>query len=307
MNGLLFSTRNKIIAAGIFIAMLLALVLTIIVLQQQQNIRQEASTQPDILVTVAGNPITRQDVNVYSDTMYQTVPTDIASLQVMLNELIEKRLIESIAQREGITATDSEIQSQIQRDGFTDFINDPVVSATAKESVIKRKLELKYTKTREAFTVGFWIPPLDYGVPIPEDQIELVAQQRLNAQDALLEIEELLESGEDPYDTALIVSQNFPSLAPIMAVNGYIVSEQTNTKPMTEPVIYSYQAGRSNLTFFRTLFSLEPGQIGVAEDPQTNAGGSVIHVISKTDGPFDNYSGWFGEVKNKEVVVINRL
>lgn len=302
--------RNKYIAIIVILILLIAIGLTLIVLQRQQNLRQEASgptEQSNELAVVGGTPITRQDVLQYANTMYKTLPSDSATLNVMLGELIEKRVIELVTQREGITVTNDEILRQVQRDGFTDFANDPSVLETSREQVLKRKIERRFTKSRDAFTIGFWVPPQDYGVPIPEDQVDAVTEQRQISDQVISEIEERMNNGEDAFDIALEMNETYPVLASIMSVNGFVVDKEENASLMTEPILYSYQAGRSGLPLYQSLFSLGIGEVAIVADDQTNDGGIVVKVVGSSNGPYDNYSDWYRAVRAQEVQVISGL
>lgn len=302
--------RNKYIAIIVLLIFLIAIGLTLIVLQRQQNLRQEASgpqEQVNELAVVGGTPITRQDVLQYADTMYNTLPSDSETLNVMLNELIEKKVIELVANREGLTVSNEEIQRQIEHDGFTDFVNDPSVLETAREMVLKRKIERRFTKSRDAFTIGFWIPPENYGVPVPPEQVEIVAQQREVSDQVVSEMEERMRNGEDALDIALSLNEEYPQLVPIMSVNGYVVENEENGRLMTQPILYSYQAGRSGLPLYQSLFSLGIGEVATVPDEQTNAGGIVVKVVGSSNGPYDNYSDWYRAVRSQEVQIVSGL
>lgn len=296
------SRRTLLIIVIILLA--LAVPLTLYLVSQQQDIRQRASAPEATLATFDGQPITEQEVRTFADQTYSTAPADLAELKASLNELIERKLLDKIVQEENIQISDQEITEQLATEGLSDLANDPIIRENARISVIKRKIELRFTKTREAYTVGFWLTPPSYGgVTLNQEQQNLLAQQKANTPNALAEILTGMQNGDEPLALAKQIVAKYPSLATVMSVNGFIMQTTENQQLLTQPLLYSFQQGRANLAFFRTLFTLSVNQIALVEDPETSAGGVVIKVVGATDGPFDNYSAWFADQKAKRVVI----
>lgn len=304
MNILLLS-RKKIVALFAILTLLGALPIILYLQSQQQDIRQRAAeTDPSVMASFDGQPmITEQDVKTFADQTYQTVPTDTAEMRSSLDELIERKLLEKVIQEENIQIIDQDIMSQLATDDLTDLANDPVVRANAKVNVMKRKIELLFTKTREAYTIGFWLPPTNYGVSLTPSSQELITKQRADTPNALTDILSGIQAGEEPLAVAHNVVAKYPSLTTVMAVNGYILSTTENQKVLTQPLVYSFQKDRENVTFFKILFSLSPGQIALVEDPETSLGGVVIKITGATNGAFDDYPAWLSDQKVKHVVL----
>lgn len=297
------SRRTLLIIIVILLA--LAVPLTLFLVSQQQDIRQRAAT-PDtsVLATFDGQPVTEQEVRSFADQTYKTAPTDPAELKTSLDELIERKILDKVVQENNLQISDQEITDQLATEGLLDLANDPTIRENARISVIKRKIEQRFTKTREAYTVGFWLTPPNYGgVSLTQEQQSLLTQQKANTPSALAEILTGMQNGDEPLALARRVAAKYPSLETVMSVNGFIIQTTENEKLLMQPLLYSFQQGRANLAFFKTLFTLSANQVTLVEDPQTSAGGVVIKVVGATDGPFDNYSDWLADQKAKRVVM----
>lgn len=300
------------VAVLFLILLVIAIPLTLYLISQQQDIRQRASegttevptpVSTSTMATLDGQPISEQDVKAFADQAYKTVPTDPSELKTSLNQLVEKKILEKVVTDQNIEITDQDITNQLAKDDLSNFSNDPIVRENARISVMKRKIELQFTKTRTAYTVGFWLPPVGYGITLTQEEQDLLAKQRADTKNALAEILKGLQAGDGPLVLAKSIVTKYPSLNTVMSVNGFLLGKTANEVLLTQPTVYSFQKGRQEITFFKTLFSLTQDQVALVEDPKTSSGGVVIKVTGVTDGPFDNYSAWFADQKATRVVI----
>lgn len=300
------------VAVLFLILLVIAIPLTLYLISQQQDIRQRASegttevptpVSTSTMATIDGQPISEQDVKAFADQAYKTVPTDPSELKTSLNQLIEKKILEKVVTDQNIEITDQDITNQLAKDDLSNFSNDPIVRENARISVMKRKIELQFTKTRTAYTVGFWLPPVGYGITLTQEEQDLLAKQRADTKNALAEILKGLQAGDGSLVLAKSIVTKYPSLNTVMSVNGFLLGKTANEILLTQPTVYSFQKGREDIAFFKTLFSLTQDQVALVEDPKTSSGGVVIKVTGVTDGPFDNYSAWFADQKTTRVVI----
>ncbi len=296
--------HNKKIISIILVALiLLTIPLTLYLTQQEQDIRQEAArpTLQNGLVQVGGNVITKNDLQEKIDKVYRGNPTDQTSLQPLLDELVEEELLRQAASTLNLSVNGQDVREKMNEKGIASIDSESTLSNEVNSDVLKEKISKKVAKTREAFTVGFWIPPKNYDVPLTQEQKELIQKQREEAGPALTIIEERMKKGDNPVDIARGINQQFPSLQPIIAVNGYILATTQNQSLFQQPILYEFEKNRANVAYFKKLFEASQNQVIVVKDTGTNDGGSVIRVVSATNGSYNNYKEWLNDQKAKRV------
>lgn len=301
MNTLL--QKKKIISIGLLLLLLLAIPLTIFITQQEQDIRQEAA-RPNIqqgLAQVGSTVITQEELQKKVAKIYQSNTTDQKALQPLLDELIEEKLLQQASQELGISVNTSDVQAEMNEQGIASIDSDSPLKTEIDAEILREKITRKVAKTRDAFTVGFWIPPENYDVPLTPEQRALVEQQRRDAEPALLMIEERMRRGDNPLTIARETSLQYPSLQSIMAVNGYILSRTPNESLLQQSVLYEYETERANVAYFKQLFETGVNQVTVVKETGTSDGGSVIKVVGVTEGRYNNYQEWLKEQKNARV------
>lgn len=298
----LLSNKKRFFSLLIILLLVLSIPIVVFLSQQQQDIRQQAAANPNEIATIDGQSITQEMLVQETGDLYKTTTTDSEAIKTAFNDLVEQRLLDREAQQQSLAPTESELMQQLRRDGLSDYAQNTTIRETARIAVLKRKIEKKYTKTREAFTVGFWLPPADYNVALTPEQTILVTKQRQDTQAALTLIQTRLQQGDEPIIVARAVLAQFPSLNSVLAVNGYILDKTPEEIQLTEPLLYSYQGGRANLAFFKTLFEMQPNQVQTVIDKTSSDGGTVIKIITSTNGPFDTYTDWLRDAKAKRVV-----
>lgn len=297
--------RKTILGISIIFLLLLALPLTLYVTKQQQDLRQRAAGLPsnskDIIAQIDGQAITKSELQEDVAEVFKSAPSDPRALQPLIDELIEKKLLEKVASERRISVNTNDLRKQMNKQGIITMDSDSPLQDEVKTEVLKEKVTRQVAKTRDAFTVGFWIPPEHYDGPLTEAQKTLVQRQRADASQALSIIEQKIRQGEDPLAVAREVSNQFPSLQSIMAVNGYLIATTKNDELFRQPFLYEFDRKRANVEYFKKLFEANSQQVMVVLDPATNAGGNVVKIVGVTNGSYDNYAEWLADQKVKRV------
>ena len=213
----------------------------------------------------------------------------------------EEKLLQQSAKDLGVGISSTDIREEMNEQGIVTIDSESPLKKEIDTDILREKISRKVAKTRDAFTVGFWIPPTSYDVPLTPEQRTLIEQQRKDATPALTIIEERMRRGDNPLAIARDVSQQFPSLQSIMAVNGYIIATTQNQSLLQQPMLYEFENSRANVAYFKKLFETSSNQVTVVKETGTNDGGSVIRVVGATNGSYNNYKEWLNDQKAKRV------
>lgn len=297
MNTLL--QQKKVISLGVILLLLLAIPLTLYLTRQEQDIRQEAAN-PTVLAQIDGRTISKNELQDKIEKVYKNSPGSQA-LQPLIDELIEEKLLQQSAKDLGVGISSTDIREEMNEQGIVTIDSESPLKKEIDTDILREKISRKVAKTRDAFTVGFWIPPTSYDVPLTPEQRTLIEQQRKDATPALTIIEERMRRGDNPLAIARDVSQQFPSLQSIMAVNGYIIATTQNQSLLQQPMLYEFENSRANVAYFKKLFETSSNQVTVVKETGTNDGGSVIRVVGATNGSYNNYKEWLNDQKAKRV------
>jgi hypothetical protein len=181
----------------------------------------------------------------------------------------------------------------------------PKVDENDLENVIKKydavKLEIteKNVESRMVSNIGFAIPPTDY--PLDESEKEEVEKQHQDAPIALADIEKELKAGLTATDVAEIISQKYPSLAPRVAVNGYIFGKSEDKTIFAEPELFTLGKKTAVQYVMDAVFELkEVGEIKRVDTPN-NGGGIVLRLEGVNNSGIKSYEDWL-ETKKQELV-----
>lgn len=304
------NSHHKVLTSIFLILLLLVGVLSAVFLsQQQQDTRQRAATPtipPGTVALVRGEAITKDFLRQKALEQYKPEAITDEVLAIMLENEIEKRLVEQQAQKEQINMSDAASVEQANLLYPNEETLTPAMLAQGRQLLLKDAVSKRLSRTREAYTIGFWIPPDKYGGPLTPSQQQTILAQRRVVPQFISEVKQRLEAGE----AALVIAQDmlkkYPVLQPILAVNGYLLDRTENTELLTTPVLYTYSDQNASTPLFATLFSLQKGQIKEAQSP-TSTGALIIKVVSASDGQFENYKAWLETQKQQAVRIIQPL
>lgn len=310
--GLSFSacamSKKYILAAVVALLLLGGAVLGVYLSQQQQSLNQHAANTAsvDAVATVDNQPITLSDLRTIAKRQYKESAIDSTVLQKTLDDLLTDRLLQNEAKKRGLAVSKGEVTGQAQLISASDSASFPQgVMDEAQEQALKDKITRAVATTREAYTVGFWVPPANYDVQMTAQERQTAVKQRAIRDQVLNDIEHQLTAGTEPLQVAQAIMKTYPILAPILSVNGYILEKNPPEELLTQPILYDLQQDRSKNPFFSTLFSMQTGDIKQVISP-SSGGGFVIKVTAATTGQYDSFEDWLNASKKNRTHIIKK-
>lgn len=301
------SMRQKRLLIILLVVILLAgSALGVYLTQQQQSLNQHAANTAtaDTIATVDNQPITLSDLRTIAKRQYKDSAIDTAALQQTLNDVLVQRLLQNEAKKRGITVSQNEVTGQAALISASDSASFPQgVMDAAQEQTLTDKITRAVATTRDAYSIGFWVPPATYNAPMTAQEQQTAAKQRAIRDEVLNAIQQQLTAGTEPLQVAKNILQTYPILSPILSVNGYLLDKNPPEELLTQPVLYDLQPSRSKNPFFATLFSMQPGDIKQVIGP-SNGGGFVLKVTAATTGQYNSFADWLKANKQNRTHVI---
>lgn len=298
--------RPILFAIGAIVILIIVALVAIVFLSNKKNqTNQTAQPTPKpfqnntLLATVGEKQITFEDVMNAAKEQYTIQAIDNAVMKTFLNILIEQAILDNEAKKLNITLTEAQIKAE------TNGNNSEGAYTIAKYNLLKEKIMQRQVKNVTAFTIDYWIPPYI------EPQVPEYAIQRAEGAKALNEIETKFRAGESPTVIAKYISDTYPALNEILALNGYIYSKTTNQTYFTTPKIYTFDpefvgAGAYSAQLYDTLATLKEND--VAKIIKTDgSGGIALKVISVERSGYTTYDDFLAAKKKEEVKIINNI
>lgn len=282
-------TRKRLFLFGSFIVVMLAIPITVYLSQQQQDQRSQASEVPDSTVVAifdSGEQITKGQVRKVAEEQSAPSSVDAEALRVALSNLIEMKILDR-------AATDLEID--IDQDWVDELIEGGLSENDAYYEVLRNQVTLKAVKSRSAFTVQFWNTPASGVSSLTEEEKTLSARQLADGTPALNRAQALLGRGDDILEVGDTILTEYPSLKPVLAINGYILNGLPESERITAKRPQVYQRGDSGLDSQtqEVIFNLDEGNLASARNTESNRGGILFKIVSVNDDGAETYDEWF--------------
>lgn len=298
------TSSNRILSIIFLLFLLAAIPLTIGLLKQRQNLTQHAAPvlAPDTVIVKVGNQsILKGDIDANAINVYGSAEVDKASQTDILNSLIESDILEQTAATENAAPFQEVVVQRAQEEGIDE--------SEAREEMIKENIILKDVKSAQAISIGFWSPTNTSA--LSADEKAKAEQQLSDGKLALPEIQSALEAGtENPLQIAESIIQKYPSLSPVLAVNGFIVSSLTDQEKTTagDPSIIEFGDANLDPSVLSGLFQMNEGDIKTFLATETNNGGFVFKLVSKNvNSSYETYDDWLSNAINTLVTPIHPL
>lgn len=304
--------NNKILFSIFTLLILLVGVLFAVYLSgQEQDPRQRASEGsppgPNDILIINGDTLTLDELTTIAKEQYANQAIDDAALIATMNFYIEEQLLIGEARRQNIAIAEQDILDEARKTLPEGTEITRVMQDQARVTLLKDAITKKLIRSREAFSVGFWLQPDNYGDPLtPAQQATLNSQRQLKNQ-VLTEIETQLVNNGLPIEIATSLATKYPLLKDLLTVNGHLVSQldDTNRDLFTSPVVYEIDDVSANTDFYKTLVSAGNNQVKrVTDNPRANTGGIVIKTTASTNGNFIDYESWLADTVKKNVTFI---
>jgi hypothetical protein len=120
-----------------------------------------------------------------------------------------------------------------------------------------------------------------------------------------------LSGNKTPLEIAKALVVKYPSLAPVMGVNSYLLKDLTkdaNLLDVTNPKVYTYEASNVGQPLFDTLYSMKTaGQIKKSVS-ENQSGANVIKLIkANTNSKYNTYEAWLSAKKSSLANIVYTL
>lgn len=291
---------KRTISILVVLILIVGVALGIYLVHQNQDIRQHAADQtttasqdPNVVAVVGTQGITKDMVEKAALEQYAPDAITPEVKKLVLDILIERAILDQEAAKDNITVTDDEIAQSPLGD-----------SPSTKYEILKQKLIASTLESREAYVIGYWVPPSDYSpTSLTAAEQQKIAAIRKDGALALAEAQIRMEQNEDVLTIAQDLIKKYPSLKDTLGVNGYIVARTPDTTLLTTPRIYTRDPKSQGQPFFDTLFSMNQNEVKTALADK-DAGGSVIKVVQIHHSQYATYDEFLA-AKKQQLVTIN--
>jgi hypothetical protein len=284
-------TKRKWLIIGGFLIVIL-IVLSYFMLQKPKQQQQPVAM-------IGDHPVYLEDLQKVASEQYLPTAIDEEALNTALDTLSERYILDQEAKRLSITVSDEEVRKKLSQ-GYTQGETIPEsIKISMHYELLKDKITKEAVASRQAYTIDFYIASYDEEKEggFSEEEKVLFAKQRAEGAQALPEIEGRLKVGESPVTIARSIYKKYPSLQPILSVNGYILRSTTDESILAEPKIYEEEPENQSLPLFHDISMMHQNEIKrvISAD---GSGGYVIQVKGVTEGATKTYEDWLKEKKN---------
>jgi len=286
--------RNLFILLSILVV-LIAVPLTLYLSQRSQETRSHASTPNPVVAVVSGNKITATDVkNVALEDSDSPSQDDLATAK---NTAIERAILDSASQDEGITADQSEIDQVSNNEGIS--------STEAKYEILRNKVIVKDVKYVKALSIGYWEPIASSQSDYSSDEWASVQQQEADGAKALTSAADSLSKSGDVVSIASDLIKAYPSLSDVLAMNGLIFStiDPSDQADSATPAVYQYGDSNFDPETLAKVFdpSNQVGSVITVPTTSTSGGGTIFKITEIGQGTEDSYDSWLAKEKSSLV------
>lgn len=287
-------TRKKLFILGSFIVVLIAIPLTVYITQKQQETRSSAAEVPDttVVAVINGEQITKADVRKVAEEQNAPSAVDAQALKDALTVLEERKILDLTAEELGIEASSDRVNIFVENEGFSE--------EDARYEVLRDQIILAKVKSRETLSIEFWNPPENSLDSLTAEEKENSNKELSHGIPALGRAEPRIRSGEHIIDIGQSLLTAYPSLAPVLGVNGYILSELDEAQKEIASLPQIYEFGDSSLdqTTLDALFAMGVGEVKTITNTSSNRGGTVFKIVSKgNDSGELSYEDWLDKQK----------
>lgn len=294
-------TRKKLLVLATLIVVVLAVPITLFIMQRPQDNRSGATATPEdtVVVSVNGTDYTKADVRQIAEEQFEPAAVDDIALQDALNVLIERKILDTVAEENNITVDPARVEATELAEGIS--------RDQAYYEVLREDVTLSQVKSMQVESLGFWSPTADYLVNLTESEKDLAAEQSSVGTQALAQIQTGLQNNQNPVTIYNNVSTSFPTIAGALAINGHIAEGLTDEEKefLAIPTVIQYGDANLDPSVLQGLFAMQEGDVETFAKTETNNGGNVFKVIKvgNQSGPA-TYQEWFNQ--EKQSLVLNK-
>ena len=255
-----------------------------------QNVMQKTETAAlaptEKLADFNGTPIYVSDLNSLAAEQYRTsnaknlTPSD---LNTLLNVYVERKILDK--QNLGdVSAQTAQIEKTTELTGNA-----------AKYEALREKFTTTSAKSWNAYTINFWLAQED-----DLSQASAARQQLSSDVNKALDFAKTeMQKGTSVYNVALQISNNYPSLAKIIAVNALNFDTSATPSTWNIPATFYYDKTNADDPFYKTLYAMTENSPVTKVLNNGNMGGNVIKII-KVNNPDKTLGSYQDLLKSQE-------
>lgn len=282
---------------------LIGIPLTVYLGQRQQETRSRAAVTPEdgVVVVIDGIEYTKAQVRKIAEEYNDPSVVDTQSLNVALQILEERKILDKAQKDLGIQVDSSKLNTLVQA-GFS--------QEDARYEVLKDQVILKVVRSRRAISIRFWNPPSSSLSSLTAEERTAAANELRDGTAALGEAETRLRAGEDIFEIADSLLVKYPSLVPVLGVNGYILSGMDELEKLEAKLPPTYEIGDSNLDkeTLDTLFAMQVNEVSSVINTEANRGGTVFKLLTiGNNNGLGSYEIWLSGQIASLVKIVNPL
>ena len=293
-------SRKKLLVFGTLLLVVLAIPVTLytaVNLNQKTNTQSKAANVPEdtVIVAINGQQYKKSDIRKVAEEQSDPSSVDQAALTNALNTLIERKILDKAATDLGITPEKARID-KYQQEGLTE--------TQAKYEALREQVILNAVNSVEVISIGFWNPPSAGVNTLSAEQQDKAATELSEGIPALNEIESRMNDGGDPMKIADDIVADHPELAPVLAVNGYILSTlNEDSRVFAEyPTIAEYGDSSYDNQTRDGVFNVAENGVKKITNTSGNRGGMVVKIVNKGNlTGSSTYQAWLTEQKASSV------
>jgi len=299
----MISKKTAALLMGLFVV--IALPLTVVVSQRQQTTQSGAANPlgPETVIAVVnGQNVLEKDLEAVAAEQYDSESIDNAALKDALLTIEERKILDLEKTQKNIVITNDEIAVK-ESEGFN--------ASSAFYEVLRDKVTLIEAKNWQVYSIGFWVPPTDERGDLTAAEKKLVQQRLTDGLKALDIAKDQLATSKSPLDIARDLVKKYPSLAPVLGVNGYMLKDidaNSESIDVQTPRTFTYETSNKGQALFDAIYSLKnPGQIKKAIS-ELNSGGNVVKLVkANSNAKYNTYEAWLSAKKSTLVNVTYSL
>lgn len=304
MNNLLHSKKG-LLSLIVLILLALGIPIGMYLSQQQQDVRQHAAENASLVATVDDTSVTTQEVKDATNEQYNAKAITQNELNAAAEHIVEFKLLASEARKRNITISEAELSERATSLG-AGASEQKSVRSQARVELLQEKLSKVLTKTRNVQSVGFWLPPDNYGGELTQQEKQTLSEQKALKDKVLAEIQQKIQGNEDPLTIAREIVTTYPLFSKIVAVNGYILDKTPDTSALSGPKLYVYESDFKSNPFLSEIFSLKAGDIKLITT-DANDGGVVVKITGETNGQYASFEDWLAQNKKTRTKILKKL
>lgn len=291
------------------------LLLIFIIIVGSYFLLTKKNTPPPTSETIADNTLIASvgDQKIYyamiKNATYQPSanrPIDKTVLRKTLNTLIEHAILEKEAANANISLNQTQIQDKaVALVPSLNRNNIPTVFLqNAKYELLKEQIMQKQIRSVTAYSIGYWTPPYSWNAQFTPQERTKYDSQRSDGAKALDEIQKQLLAHKDPAAITQQIITTYPSLTPIIAINGLLYSTLDKSASISART-YAVSSDERTKGFYPMLFSMSVGDVKkyLQKSEVEGTGGTIFEVTSISSGKFATYEDWLADKRNQYVTI----